>query len=393
MERFETRELRAPPSQASRGLPLFLVAVAVGACQGLPQQTGFIATRAAINASASEIHIRAVQLGRLFSAEIERAADSIRTISDEPSVRRHALLWKMYAIPAAHEAVLLPDPALSIVDVWVFARQMEEYFDRGAGQDVFGPHQDIALDAIRRLDTASLDQAILVTDSTRQIQDMLDTVNAFVERYPILGPQFGRTSVSAESAGLLGTDATTAVAAVGDINQAVGEITDRLAFYNEYLMKQASWAALQLFEDFAQDTSITATLASATEALENASSLAEGLPSLVESERATVIEALRRELTVLLESIDVQRTATLRVLSDELRFMVDALVRERVLVGEGITAERIATIDALTPLVQEAIDQAFVRATQLIMAISLFAVVLVSIVTFGLLRYFRSTGP
>jgi len=101
-----------------------LVTVAVGACQGLPQQTGFIATSASINVSAGEIRVRAVQLGRLFSAEIERAADSIRAVTAEPSIRRHALLWKMYAIPAAQEAVLLPDPAPSIVDAWAFARSL-----------------------------------------------------------------------------------------------------------------------------------------------------------------------------------------------------------------------------------------------------------------------------
>ncbi len=380
VERFHTREL------------LLLVTLAAAACQSLPQPTGFIAT-APVDASVSEIRIRAVQLGRLFSAEIERAADSIRVISGEPSIRRHALLWKMYAIPAAHEAVLLPDPALSILDVWAFALQMEEYFERGAGQNVFGPHQNIALDAVRRLDRATLDQALIVSDSTASEQTVRNTLNAFVEQYPILGPQFTRASLAVESAALLGTDAATAVAAVGDINQAVGEITNRLAFHNEYLMKQASWAALEILENLAQDTLVTGTLASASEALENASALAEELPSLIEGERIAVIEALDRELRVLLESIDEQRVATLAVFSDELRFLVDALVRERVLVGEGINAERVATIDAITPLIQEAIDQAFWRATQLIMAIALFALVLVGIVTFGLLRHFRSTGP
>ncbi len=381
-------------SNAPRGLHLLLVTVAAAACQGLSQQTGFMATATAINVSAGEIRIRAVQLGREFSAEIERAADSIRSITDEPSIRRHALLWKMYAIPAAHEAVLLPDPAASIVDALVFAAQMEEYFDRGAGRDVFGPHQAIALDAVRRLDQAALDQAFLVTDSTRDLQGGLrDSINVFVAQYPIRGPQFGRTSYAVAAAGLLGTDAATAVAAVGDINQAVGEITNRLAFHNEYLMKQASWAALELLENLAQDTLVTGTLASVTEALENASSLAEELPSLVEGERVAVIEALDRELAVLLASIDEQRTATLAVFSDELRLLVEALNRERISVGEGITAERIATIDAITPLIQDAIDQAFFRATQLILAISLLAVVLVSMVTFALLRYSRSSGP
>ena len=73
--------------------------------------------------------------------------------------------------------------------------------------------------------------------------------------------------------------------------------------------------------------------------------------------------------------------------------MVEALVRERILVGEGITAQRVATIDAITPLMQEAIDQAFWRATQLLIAVALFAVLLVGLVTFALLRRSRSAGP
>ncbi len=370
-----------------------LVTVGAGACQGLPQQTAFMATATSIAASVGEIRVRAVHLGRQFSMEIERAADSIRAVTDEPSVRRHALLWKMYAIPAAHEAVLLPDPALSIIDVWAFAKQMEQYFDRGAGRDVFGPHQQIALDAVRRLDRAVFDQAILVTDSTMDAEGILRTrLDAFADQYPIQGPQFGRTSIAVVSADLLGTDIRSAAAAVGDINQTVGEIANRLAFHNEYLLKQASWATLQLLEEVTHDTSVTAALASATEALQNASALAEGLPTLVESERATVVDALRRELAILMQSVDVQRVATLQVLSAELEGLIDAIDRERVIAFEAVTAERVATIEAVVPLIQDAIDHAVWRAVQLLAAVGVFAVLLAGVVVLGLRRGSRSTG-
>ncbi len=369
-----------------------LVSLAAGACQGLPQQTAFMATSTSIAASVGEIRVRAVHLGRQFSMEIERAADSIRAVTDEPSVRRHALLWKMYAIPVAHEAVLLPDPALSIIDVWAFARQMEQYFDRGAGRDVFGPHQQIALDAVRRLDRAVFDQAILVTDSTRDFEGARALLDAFVDQYPIQGAQFGRTSIAVVSADLLGTAIGSAVAAVADINQTVGEIANRLAFHNEYLLKQASWATQQLLEEVTSDTSVTAVLASATEALQNASALAEGLPTLVESERATVVDALRRELAVLMQSVDVQRVATLQVLSAELEGLIDTIDRERVIVLEAVTAERVATIEAVVPLLQDAIDHAVRRAAQLLATVGFFAVLLAGMVVFGLRRGLRSTG-
>ncbi len=339
-----------------------------------------------------EMRVRAVHLGRLFSMEIERAADSIRAVTDEPSIRRHALLWKMYAIPVAHEAVLLPDPALSIVDAWAFAKQMEQYFDRGAGRDVFGPHQQIALDAVQRLDRAALDQGILVTDSTRDFAGIPTQLDAFADQYPILGPQFGRTSIAVVSADLLGTNIGSAVAAVGRINQTVEEIANRLAFHNEYLLKQASWATLQLLEEVAYDTSVTATLAAATEALHNASALAEGLPALVASERATVVDALRAELAVLMQSVDAQRTATLEVLSVQLEALFDAVAEERVLVMDAVRAERIAAIEDVVPLIQDAIDHAIWRAVQLLAAVGFFAVLLAGVVVFGLRRGPRSTG-
>ncbi len=369
-------------SQLTGGLRLVLLTVSATACQGLPQQTRSIE---AIEASASEVRVRAVQLGRLFATEIERAADSIRAVTAEPSIRRHALLWKMYAIPAAHEAVLLPDPGLSIADAWAFAIQMEDYFDQGAGQNVFGPHQSIALDAVRRLEGAALDQLLLMADSTEgDGQAGREQLVAFAERNPILGPQFGRTSLAAEAPDLLGTDATSAVTAVGDINQAVGELTNRLAFHNEYLLKQASWATLEILEGLAQDSSVTATLASVTEALQNApavaealekaSALAEELPSLVESERSTVLEALHNELAVLIEAVDVQRGATLAVFSAELAALIDVVHEERSVVLEAITAERVATIEAAKPLLEEAIDHAIWRIAQLLAAVGVFIV-------------------
>ncbi len=166
----------------------------------------------------------------------------------------------------------------------------------------------------------------------------------------------------------------------------MGEITNRLAFHNEYLLKQASWAALALLEDLAQDTSVTATLGSATKALENASALAEELPSLVASERAAVIEALHTELAVLIEAVDEQRGATLEVFTAELSALIEVVHAERIVVIEALTAERVATIEAIVPLMQDAIDHAVWRAAQLLAAMGLFVVLLAGAVVFALRR-------
>lgn len=372
---------------------LLPLALATTACQGLPQQTAFMSTAPAIRASMGEMRVRAIELGRLYSIEIERAADSIRAVSTDPAVRQQAQLWKMYAIPAAHEAVLLTDPALSIVDAWAFAKQMEYYFDQGAGREAFGPHQAIALNAVRRLDTAALEQAVLVTDSTRNLEGAETQLRAFAEQYPIQGPQFGRTSFAVTSADLLGTDIGSAVAAVGDINQTVNQIAHRLSFHNEYLLKQASWTSQYLLEQMAYDTSVVGALASAVEALENASALADGLPDLVAGERAAVLAALSQELASLMASVDAQRVATLEVLSAEIQTMVAAVARERAAVIEALGSERATVIEATVPLINAAVDHVVWRVAQLLVGVGLFVLLVVGVVVLSLRRRAAATGP
>jgi hypothetical protein len=125
----------------------------------------------------------------------------------------------------------------------------------------------------------------------------------------------------------------------------------------------------------------------------NASALAEGLPTLVGTERAAVLDAIRHELAVLLESVDVQRVATLDFLGTELAALVSALATERILAFEAVERERVATIEAAVPLIQDAIDHAVWRAAQALAAVGLVAFALAAMVMFAFRRGPRSTGP
>ena len=72
-------------------------------------------------------------------------------------------------------------PNLPIANLLIWSGPAEtrdiDNFERGAGQNVFGPHQSIALDAVRRLDQAALAQARVVSDSTANVENARDTLS------------------------------------------------------------------------------------------------------------------------------------------------------------------------------------------------------------------------
>ena len=72
-------------------------------------------------------------LASRVTERVETAADSIIDLSDDPEMRRRALVWKIYAIPEAQLAVFQLDPLVAALDTWVFAIQMRHYFETGGG--------------------------------------------------------------------------------------------------------------------------------------------------------------------------------------------------------------------------------------------------------------------
>jgi hypothetical protein len=94
-----------------------------------------------------------------------------------------------------------------------------------------------------------------------------------------------------------------------------------------------------------------------------------------------------------MQSVDVQRVATLDVVSAELESLFEAIARERVLVLDAVRAEREATIEAAVPLIRDAIDHAVTRAMQLVAVVGVLALLLAGVVVFGLRRRPRSAGP
>lgn len=102
---------------------------------------------AGVKVSITEYKIRLKEFGYRFSGIVEISADEIISQSSDNEIKKQALLWKIYAIPAMIRSISINDPFAAGVDSWILSVQMLQYFEDGYGKDLFGEYQDIAITA------------------------------------------------------------------------------------------------------------------------------------------------------------------------------------------------------------------------------------------------------
>jgi hypothetical protein len=79
-----------------------------------------------------------------FVSAVGQTADQISTASDDPAIRLNTLRWKISAARKSQRAASQMAPMMGLLDTWALAVQMSDFFTAGAGQSLFGPHQDAA---------------------------------------------------------------------------------------------------------------------------------------------------------------------------------------------------------------------------------------------------------
>jgi hypothetical protein len=379
-----------------RTLPLLLLGFMATACLKVPRQTAFMSALRSVDAPTGEVRLVVEDFGRRFVSTIETAADSIDGLSDDPVVKRRALSWKVYGIPAAQEAVLQPDPAIAMLDIWAFAVQMRNYLEEGPGINAFGAQQEIAVNAARGLVDQSLATAGGLT-TTGAVGDLgIRIVEDFAANNPIDSKHLTRRSILSLWVAEVGGEGGGIAGMASSIDRSVDEISTRLSFYNEYLMKEVRWNAQILLEDLTTMQQLDTTLISLRGSVERIATMTEALPDMVGSERAIILEALDRELVAVMNALDHERVEVVAALGAKVDTVLDAVDTERELVLAAVREERDVTMALLDTMLAERIDQtkavvdhAVWRVAQLlaVMGVVLLIVVIVA------LRLRRPAGP
>lgn len=320
-----------------------------------------------------------------FSALVEHGADQIAASTDDSTIRRNALLWKVNAIPAMRVACFRPDPLSACLDAWTLARQMDDFFTTGAGAAVFGDQQAIAVNVSRELAVRIRDIGSSVARSPAEMRTIeQDWIDPWVEANRIDNLHFLRESSIDRFAELAFVQGGTWEQFASIEEQAI-RLMVQTRIYLAELPKMARWQAELFREEALDDERIHAALhglqrlGDIAEAANRATTFADQLPALVQAqreaieelfarersaifaqladERVAVFEGIDRQRDLLIEALDEQRIDTHKRLSDERAMMTAAFTSELTRAMEAITAERIATVQRVNEIAVAALAQ------------------------------------
>jgi hypothetical protein len=124
-----------------------------------------------------------------FAGLVSTAAEEISAGSDDPRIRRRALLWRIRLNPAVQEATFLPNPRNGYIRSVTITVMMHRYFQTGDGRSMFGPFQELAVSTAAALeaDIFEIGSRFLSASELAEIRREVDEIAA---RFPIQGTQF-----------------------------------------------------------------------------------------------------------------------------------------------------------------------------------------------------------
>jgi len=276
-----------------------------------------------------------------FTERVVRAADTIAGSAEDAGLRANALRWKIGASTASRRAAYRPEPDLTLIDTWALALQMEYFFGEGAGRELFGGQQKIALDTARALAreadalaTRRLDSGVLA--------DYRKLVGDYVAGERLRDLSFERAPIAPLWREMLASQIVKSVS-VGPEGSSIA--SDQLDIYGRRIPDELRWRAeLAFLESGIQPGDLTHALKRFEEELAKLSALAQTQPELAMQRLA----ALQAEMTRVFESFDKRWGQTLTVLQVERAALVKDLEAMRVALDATIERERNALYAAIS---------------------------------------------
>ncbi|RKY99734.1 MAG: hypothetical protein DRQ13_01735, partial [Ignavibacteriae bacterium] len=218
-----------------------IILLTLASCFSAPKETALM-KEVGVTVSITEYKIRLREFGYRFAGIVELSADEIISKSTDSEIKKQALLWKIYAIPAMIRSLSINDPLAAGIDSWILSVQMLQYFEDGYGKDHFGEYQDIAITASKLIisDIENLAREIKGTDDISKGQKI---TKDWTNENPIENNKFLRVSALDKVAHIIGSEGYDLGTTVESIAISVDELKNQVTLYTDYLPKQIKWQA------------------------------------------------------------------------------------------------------------------------------------------------------
>ena len=293
-----------------------------------------------------------------FERTITESADSIMKLSSDPAVNKEALMWKMNAIPVANTAIYNNDAFLGYIDMAVFTYQLKLYFEEGAGKDLFGEHQDIAIRAVDSLWEELLNIGRnLVPDN--DISDGTRIVTNFAEQHPLSSSYFVRQSTIPLMTKIQNAEKVTFKRLAADMSQNLDQMRSQLGSYMEVLPKQVRWESEYLINNSLANPELTSRFDSIADLLERTVIFMETSPGIIDNQRESAFQDIRNERLAILQNLRTER----EIILEEIRKERATVLAE---LSEQLTTQREASFQNLNDFTNQSLEKTFNKTEDII---------------------------
>jgi hypothetical protein len=265
---------------------------------------------------------------------------------------------------------------------------MTQYFETGEGAHRFGPQQNIAVEASKRLEDQIADLARLGMKDG-DISGALKFVQAWADEHPLDNPLFVRESVAAHyGAGAVDSQLQSGLSAVNSMEEIMGDLEARLKLYAALLPRQIRWETEVAFENTVGVESMARFLSDVDTmrvSLTDIEAFFDGLPDLVSEGGGALLASLEGTGAAMLQAVNEQGTSSMAELKREGERLARAAREERIATLTQVEVISQALLAQGQEDMRETIDHVFLRTAQLLGGLLLATIV--SLV--GVLSWFR----
>lgn len=314
-----------------------------------------------------------------FFAQIEQTADAISLQYDAQDKlhQSYVLLWKINAEEGIQRAAYQVSPMAALIDSWVFTLQMEQFFRQGPGTDLFTGQQAQQVASELSLEIDKLAKSLLKGSAYKETKTF---VSQFAAQHPFQDLTFIRTPAYRAWLEDQNIGEYEAVATLGTMPEAIGDVSDRLSLVSEQTPKLMTWKAQLIAMNSAiSGEQLTATLESLQTTSESFQDFVDNNPEYMQN----LAQQMALELRPLVADIDQKTELRLKQLSEERKALEAMVARERVEVALILSAEREKFAQNLDTISQDVITLAMDKVVELIKSTIIYFILFIVAIFFA----------
>lgn len=324
-----------------------------------------------------------------FFSQVEQAADVLHQRYDvnDKVHQSYILLWKINAEEGLQSASYQVSPFAALIDTWVYVSQMNVFYNQGNGKDLFvgkmrtdqsvaeNEAKQVSAHLIKEFD--ALAKALLTPDAYKETKLFVDD---FVKTYPFSDLSMIRTPAYRAWLTENKINQNEAIATLGTMPEAIGDVSDRLSLVSEQTPKIMTWKAQLLA------LNSSASIEQVNQALDSLKITADSLSDFI-ANNPQYMSHLAQEMAIylqpLVDDIDKKTETRLSQLSVERQALEIMVARERHEVALIIAHEREMLAHNLDQVSQQVVSLAMDKLIELIKSTILYFVLFIATIFFA----------